>query len=178
MILCGIDPSYSSTGIVIYDDKKDKYKYYGFSKKKKKMKNIINYDYTEDRFEQYKFILDNVEKILKDNKVEKAYIEGYSFGSTGDALIKLFGYCEQLRMLLIKLDIEYTEIPPTTIKKFATGYGGKSSDKNIMGRFFYDEAPDDFEFKEEMWSSKKNIVAPYHDIIDAYWVLKTGISKK
>lgn len=57
-------------------------------------------------------------------------IEGYSFGSRGAAVFSLAEFGGILRHTLAKEFKAYFEVPPTVLKKFATGKG--NANKNVV----------------------------------------------
>lgn len=59
-----------------------------------------------------------------------AVIEGYSFGSKGRAVFNIGEAGGVVRLLLHDLCVPFAEVPPTTLKLFATGKG--NSDKDAM----------------------------------------------
>jgi Holliday junction resolvasome RuvABC endonuclease subunit len=101
-------------------------------------------------------------------KVNVVFLEDYSFNSTG----RVFNIAENAGVLKYRLWNEgkqiYT-IPPTVIKKTATGKG--NSNKEIMQQFFIEETTvnfkEQFKLTEKQWS-------PSSDLIDSYYVCKTG----
>lgn len=58
-------------------------------------------------------------------------IEGYSYGSQGMAVYQIAGLGEIIRHSLWMRGIPYVEIPPSTLKKWATGNGGCGKDEMI-----------------------------------------------
>ena len=59
-------------------------------------------------------------------------IEGYSFGSQGRAIFQIGELGGVLRRLFFVLKIPYLEIPPQTLKKFATGKGNAHKDEVML----------------------------------------------
>lgn len=91
--------------------------------------------------------------------VDLCVIEGYSMGSKGrnNAAFRLpeLGGC--VRMWLFDNSIPYVEIPPTTLKKFATGKGNAS--------------------KQEMIDAANESGAPDLDddnVADAWWLMSVA----
>lgn len=69
--------------------------------------------------------------VLKRNCPNVVYIEGYSFGSTGKAVFQMGELGGVLRRMLYKMEgsgIVWTEIPPSTLKKFCTGKGNSKKE--------------------------------------------------
>jgi crossover junction endodeoxyribonuclease RuvC len=104
----GIDPS-SKTGLVIID----------------KQGNIINtQDVTTKVKEDPQRFSDIAEKIIDELQPNDLIaIEGFSYGSKGKGVSFQYGLGWIIRHLLLERGYEYTEVPPTSVKKFATGKG-------------------------------------------------------
>lgn len=71
-----------------------------------------------------------IDTFLKD--ITFAALEGYSYASVG----KVFELGEVggvIKCLLTERDIPYISIPPTTLKKFATGTGSADKEKMLAG---------------------------------------------
>jgi crossover junction endodeoxyribonuclease RuvC len=109
--------------------------------------------------------------ILNDNGVDQVYLEGYSYGSTG----RVFSIAENTAVLkynlweeLIHLEV----IPPTTVKKYATGKGNAS--KEDMFNKFNEENPN-INLRELLTPRSAGVISPLNDIVDAYYILKCGI---
>ena len=59
-------------------------------------------------------------------------------------------------------------VPPTTIKKFATGKG--NADKTMMHKSFIEETGIDL--KTTITPDKKEVDNPVSDIVDSYYICK------
>lgn len=108
--------------------------------------------------------------VTQDNQV---YIEDYAFAATG----RVFHIGENTGILKHFLDneaIEYTPVPPTVVKKFATGKG--TADKHKMTQAFLLDYPPAVKwlpvffprFKDGQITAK----SPLSDLADAYWIAK------
>ena len=98
---------------------------------------------------------------------EQVALEGYSFGSKG----KVFHIAENTGVLKYKFfqnSIPVDIIPPTTIKKYATGKG--NSDKTAMHESFKTET--DRDLHKEITPLKKEVSNPVSDIVDSYYICK------
>jgi len=96
----------------------------------------------------------------------KVYLENYSMGSTG----RVFSIAENTGILKYNLYLQGNPIillPPSIIKKYATGKG--NADKELMYEAFYDETKIDLQ--NILNSSISN---PLTDIVDAYFICKYG----
>lgn len=121
MIIIGIDPSLTSTGICVMDDHGQVLQSTALSSK----------NYGVKRLNDFREKLGNLFYPYKKNGHELfVAIEGYSFASNtqGIALGELGG---MMRLYMFESGINYIEVPPTVVKKFATGKG--NSDKIAMG---------------------------------------------
>ena len=92
-------------------------------------------------------------------------IEDYSFGSTG----RVFHIAENLGLLKYKLKMEcgwdYTLLPPSVIKKFATGKG--NANKDLMLHAFQEETHTNLGKVFDTTSK-----SPVSDVADAYFICK------
>lgn len=106
--------------------------------------------------------------IVKNNDPEHVYIEDYSYGSVG----RVFNIAENAGLLKHKLwtsKITFSTIPPTVIKKFATGKG--NADKSKMEEAFIGETGVDV---KQLLGLTPNQWNPSSDIIDSYFICKYG----
>ena len=92
-------------------------------------------------------------------------IEDYSYGSTG----RVFHIAENLGLLKYKLKMEcgwdYTLLPPSVIKKFATDKG--NANKEMMVHAFKEDTGVNL---EELFDTKSK--SPISDVADAYFICK------
>ena len=58
-------------------------------------------------------------------------LEGYSYGSQGRAIVQIHGLGEIVRYKLWKAEVPYADVPPSTLKKYATGKGNAPKDAMI-----------------------------------------------
>ncbi len=97
-------------------------------------------------------------------------IEDYSMGSKG----KLFHIAENtaiLKHMLYQRNLEFVTIPPTVLKKFATGKGNSNKNKMYEAFLTKENGPDLLgPFSESRVSS------PISDIVDAYFFCKYALS--
>lgn len=94
----------------------------------------------------------------------KIYIEGYSMGSKG----RVFAIAENtaiIKHLMWKNGNTIVSVPPTTVKKFATGKG--NADKQMMYEAFVKQTG--IELNKLMFGDKK-VGSPVTDIVDAYFI--------
>ena len=103
------------------------------------------------------------------NRASHVYLEDYAFAATG----RVFNIGENTGILKQKLrssGFRYTTIPPTVIKKKATGKG--NANKELMYETFLAETNVDLQSRLTPKSTK--IVNPVSDIVDSYYICKTG----
>lgn len=125
------------------------------------------HDYNCDEQRYYgitKWVLD----LLQDGDI--VMIEGYSMGSTG----RVFNIAENAGLLKHYLWLaknKFDVVPPTVIKKFATGKGNANKEK--IQESFIDETgvniKDLLHMTEKQWN-------PSSDIIDSYYICKYGVT--
>ena len=116
--------------------------------------------------ERYNNIADWVIDIIKSHKgTPIIQIEDYSYGSTG----RVFHIAENLGLLKYKLKMEcgwdYTLLPPSVIKKFATDKG--NANKELMLEAFEKDTGVNLEV---LFDTKSK--SPITDVADAYFICK------
>jgi crossover junction endodeoxyribonuclease RuvC len=116
----GIDPS-TKTGLAIID----------------KQGNVINtQDVTTKVKEDPQRFSDIAEKIMDELEPNDIItIEGFSYGSKGKGVSFQYGLGWIIRHMLIERGYIYTEVPPTSVKKFATGKGNTKKDEMVLPIF-------------------------------------------
>jgi Holliday junction resolvasome RuvABC endonuclease subunit len=180
MVVCGIDYSMTSPAICVHSGDEWSYDncifYYIVSKEK----NLVSKD-------QYKSVIypeweHNIQRfdnlgswsidILTKHDVKVAYIEGYAFGAKG----LVFNMAENGGILKHKIwmaGIFQEVVPPSVIKKFATGKG--NSNKEKMYEAFIEETGIDVRKEIDIISNSWN---PVSDIVDAYYIAKYAYENK
>lgn len=151
----GIDQSYTCTGYVLVDESGAMYKFGTFKTNKEK-----------DIYARALELADFIKKIVKDNGIKDVRIEGLAFGIRGDATRDLAGLQFTVITGLRAADpeVKVTVIPPTSLKKFATGTG--KSDKAAMMTAVPTEVMDQFV------TAKYKKSSGLADLADAYWLAK------
>ncbi len=175
--IIGIDYSLTSPAICITTDfvfKNSKF-YYLTNKKKyigKMSNNIIGFEHKEydtpiRRFSQ---ISDWVYELMEDtiHTEQLVFIEGYSFGSKGQAVFQIAENCGILKYRLQQMMIDYDTVVPSVVKKGATGKG--NADKDMMYEFFSKETKTDL---KKIFDTQK-VGNPISDIVDSYYIAKIG----
>jgi len=124
MFYIGIDLSLTDTGIVVLDDNAKIVDQYSIS--------TLSKDQIEKRHVIIKTSIKNIIEKFQPNRIN---IEGLSFGSRGQSMLDLAGLHFVIRNFLYENNIFFEVIPPTTLKKFATGKGNVK--KNLMLLYAY-----------------------------------------
>ena len=176
--IVGIDYSLNSPAICIADDSFDfsKCQFYYLTSKKKHLgsmsKNITGYEHKEYKtpIERFKNLSEFIIHCLEKTSDEKAiFIEGYSFGSKGQAVFQIAENCGILKYRLdYEKQFEYDTIVPSVIKKFASGKG--NADKEKMYEAFTNETKIDLKKIFDM----EKLNNPVTDIIDSYYIARCG----
>lgn len=131
-------------------------------------KNILGTEHTEyknpiERFENLSsWALTIINKLIQ----PKIFIEGYSFGSKGQAVFQI---AENGGILKYRLkEYDYKILVPSVIKKFATGKG--NADKQKM----YEQFSKDTNTNLMKVFDIPTLNNPVTDVIDAYYIAKAG----
>jgi Holliday junction resolvasome RuvABC endonuclease subunit len=174
--IIGIDYSMTSPSLCVFTNASFSYSkcrfYYLTDKKKLEVKNktmegTLFDEYTSQQ-ERFDFISNWAMNVITKYKPNAVYMEDYSFGSTG----RVFNIAENAGLLKYKMWIskqEFYTIPPTVIKKFATGKG--NANKEAMENAFISETSVDVKKQLGLTPSQWN---PSSDIIDSYYICKYG----
>jgi len=143
----------------------DKNKYLGHFAEDKIMGQSLYKDWTSQQ-ERFHALSNWIMVHLNLDNSVKVYLEDYSFGSKG----RVFNIAENTGILKYNLYLQGNPIillPPSIIKKYATGKG--NADKELMYEAFYNETKIDLQ--NILNSSISN---PLTDIVDAYFICKYG----
>ena len=119
-----------------------------------------------DIFDQAMHIAEQVHEIIKDYRPDVVGLEGLAFSSQGNRTRDLGGLMFTLIHTLRHIGgYEERVIPPTTLKKFATGKG------NNKKKMLYEALPDNVKnhFKVMGFTS---IAKGREDVTDAYWIAR------
>jgi hypothetical protein len=122
------------------------------------------FEYTDntDRFDQVSsWTVDRMDKVNS-----KVILEDYSYGSTG----KVFEIGENFGLLKYKLKcskIPFKTVPPTVLKKYATGKG--NANKELMQERFIKDTGINLKQLLDMTDKQWN---PSSDIIDSYYLVR------
>ena len=172
MIFIGIDYSLTSPCVCVSKNKVFIDSYFHFLTDTKsatgKVLNILgdeHDDYLCDQ-QRYENIAAWVMNIVSPFKNEEHYIliEDYSFGSKG-RVFNLAENCGLLKYFLYRDGYKFFTVPPTVLKKYATGKG--NADKQKMYDAFYELTQIDL---ISVYSKSNRLVAPITDIVDAFYL--------
>lgn len=117
----GLDLAFANNGIVILDDKA-RIVHESVFKTNSKMK-------PEARLIKTK---EYISDLLDINKVGSIYLEGLSYGSSGQAVSQLGAMHFYIRIFLFENNLNYNIIQPGTLKKFVTGKGNAKKELILL----------------------------------------------
>ena len=103
----------------------------------------------------------------------EVFIEGYAFATSGTSHVRSIAEnTGLLKHKMHKVKQSFTSVPPTVIKKYATGKG--NANKEIMYDAFCAEilTPSDLKFR--LTPKSKKLRNPVTDIVDSYFICKYG----
>jgi len=174
MLIAGIDYSLCGPSICLFEGENftfNKCNFYYLTDTKKYtevyVQNIFGerfVDYNHE-VERYETIADWAIEILQG--CNHIALEGYAYNSTG----RVFHIAENTGLLKYKIfhsGIPLTIIPPTEVKKYATGKG--NADKQRMYDSFVADTA--FPLKSMLTPDKKDVCSPVSDIVDSYFICK------
>jgi crossover junction endodeoxyribonuclease RuvC len=175
--IIGIDYSLTSPAICVTKDFIfENSQFYYLTNKKKYIgpmsKNIFGFEHQEyntpiHRFSQISdWAFDTIKETIHTS--QKVFIEGYSFGSKGQAVFQIAENCGILKYRLQEMNIDYDTVVPSVVKKGATGKG--NADKDLMYESFSKETNTDL---KKMFDVQK-IGNPVSDIVDSFYIAKVG----
>ena len=173
MVIAGIDYSITSPAICIHVGESWKYDncIFHFLSNRKKYSDVFCNRFFGKSFEDYNSEEERYDSISswavdKCDISDQVAIENYAFNATG----RVFNIAENTGVLKYKLfgqGIPLETIPPSTVKKLATGKG--NSNKCAMYEAFKNETGVDLMDELNM----KTLNNPVTDIVDSYYVCKT-----
>ena len=178
----GIDYSLNSPALCIAsgDMSFKNCKFHYLSSKKKyigQFDNITGTEYPEwsDPIERFTKISSWVHTSLRSygdmdlfNGKKVVHLEGYSYGSKGQAIFQIAENCGILKYSLLNIKIEYNIIVPSIVKKFATDKG--NANKELMYEHFCKDTKTDLMKTLDM----QTLSNPVTDIVDAYYISRCG----
>ena len=174
MIYVGIDYSLTSPCVCVSKDTTFSNSFFYFLNDRKtvvgKCHNIFGEQHEEYLVDQerYENIASWVLGILSnfDKKDVTILIEDYSFGSKG-RVFNLAENCGILKYMLYKQGYKFFTVPPTVVKKFATGKGNATKEK-MYEAFVKDTLID----LHKIISPTTKLGSPTTDIVDAWYIAR------
>lgn len=168
----GIDLSYTSPGIALYDTETTKYQFFNWTSNKK-LVSVDNFNLTlqkpwNTQEERFNNLSDWVMNIVGD--CDRVWLENYAFSAKG----MTFSMGENTGLLkhkMWKAGIPFEVLAIPAIKKFASGKG--NANKALMQEAWIKETGIDL---KKLLNQKEKDDSPSGDIIDAFWILKFGMS--
>lgn len=171
MRFIGIDYSMTSPAFtVLYPDGRFITHFFASNKKQEGLldSNLVghpyNYSGNSSDFARYHFLAEWFMEHCAPTPLDKIAIEGYSMGSVG-AVFNIAENTAVLKYRLFEKGIKWIEVPPTTVKKSATGKG--NADKLMMYDVFVEKTSID---PRKMLDSKAKLGSPFTDIADSYHI--------
>lgn len=173
-VTVGIDYSLTSPCVCVSRDKTFSNSFFYFLNDRKtvqgKVHNILGEQHDEYMTDQerYENIASWVLTILAGFKKEEItiLIEGYSFGSTG-RVFNIAENCGILKYMLYKNGYKFFTVPPTVVKKFATGKGNATKEK-MYESFVKDTLIE----LHSIISPTTKLGSPTTDIVDAWYIAR------
>ena len=160
MVILGLDQALVHTGYCIYETESNSVSHYG----------ILSSVKTENVFERMTHITEQILDLYDRHTPYIVVVEGLPFMSKSSSTRDLAGLQAVIVTELIntgyKLDKNLFIIPPTSVKKYATGSG--KADKKEM----FEALPSEYKDKIKSIPISKG----KYDLTDAYWLAKMGSS--
>lgn len=178
MIIAGIDYSYTSPAICVYDTDNEltfeNLWFYNMNDKKKLVGaygnlSITNFPEWNTNEERYRNICKWASRILVGLAVKEVTIEGYSFGSSSGLVFNIAENASLIKQYMDMNGIKFHTPTPSQVKKNFTGKG--NAKKEAMVEEFYKRYPEGNFHK--MLNIKEGIkdMKPIDDIVDSFAVL-------
>lgn len=159
----GLDQSFTSTGVVVMDERKSVI-WMGTVTTKKQT------DDKQEIFHRARKIVQEISDIISEYKIDFVSIEQLAYGSVGDATRNLAGLQFMLIDMFIENDIPFMTVPPTSLKKYATDKGNCSKDLMVE---CLPSVPVDIKGQIEKHPKSKG----RYDLADAYWLASKGVDE-
>jgi len=166
-LFCGIDASFSGTGVMVIDNECNIIDQRLISTKKS--------DDIYDIEKRMIFIVEDLSFFLTKyfHDLKLTLIEGISFGSKGEGADQLAALNYFIRIFMVENNILFGAIPPTSLKKFTTGSG--QCKKNLMLKEVYKRWNVDFS-DDNLCDSYALSRLAQHNYNNSF--METGVVKK
>ena len=103
----------------------------------------------------------------------EVFIEGYAFATSGTSHVRSIAEnTGLLKHKMYKVKQSFTSVPPTVIKKYATGKG--NANKEVMYDAFCAEILTPSDLKSRLTPKSTKLRNPVTDIVDSYFICKYG----
>jgi hypothetical protein len=103
----------------------------------------------------------------------QVFIEGYAFATSGKSYVRSVAENSGLlKHKMYKVKQAFTSIPPSVIKKYATGKG--NANKDLMYDAFSEESNTPSDLQKTLRPKSNKLTNPITDIVDSYWICKYG----
>ena len=103
----------------------------------------------------------------------QVFIEGYAFATSGKSHVRSVAENSGLlKHKMYKAKQTFTSIPPSVIKKYATGKG--NANKDLMYDAFSEESTTPPDLQKTLKPKSNKLSNPTTDIVDSYWICKYG----
>jgi len=103
----------------------------------------------------------------------QVFIEGYAFATSGKSHVRSVAENSGLlKHKMYKAHQTFTSIPPSVIKKYATGKG--NANKDLMYDAFSKECVAPVDLQKTLRPKSNKLTNPTTDIVDSYWICKYG----
>lgn len=179
-VIVGIDYSLTSPCVCVSRDKTFSNSYFYFLNDRKtvqgKFHNILGEEHQEYLTDQERYE-NNASWVLSilsdfDKREVTILIEDYSFGSKG-RVFNLAENCGILKYMLYKAGYKFFTVPPTVVKKYATGKGNATKEK-----MYESFVKDTFVDLHSIISPTTKLGSPTTDIVDAWYIARYMCCKK
>lgn len=144
MKLCGIDYSYTSPALCVYDTntefKFENLKFFNFYMPTRK-KGYLDGWYGNIKIdvmpvwisqeERFRNIAAWCGNILKEQRVDEVVLEGYALGSSSGLIFDMAENTSLLKQFLSLNNIKFEKVPPTSVKKIFTGKGNAKKEMMV-----------------------------------------------
>ena len=107
----------------------------------------------------------------------QVFIEGYAFATSGKSHVRSVAENSGLlKHKMYKIKQPFTSVPPSVIKKYATGKG--NANKDLMYDAFSKESNTPPDLQKILRPKSNKLTNPTTDIVDSYWICKYGYESK
>ena len=178
VLVAGIDYSLNGPCICVYQGDGDftfKQCSFYFLTNTKSLAQVYSYRFYGELFNEFNHECQRYNSI-SDWAVDKVIgcdfvgLEGYAYGASGRAIFQIAENCGLLKYKLWEASIAVDVIPPTKVKKDATGKGNADKRK-MVDAFMLDTGVD---LQKLITPKRASIGSPVSDIADAYFICKAA----